>query len=352
MSNLTALREHCRAILARHRGNCNVDMACVVCQQRVRGEESSMEHYANVHGVRIKHFDNVADLNGFLAHLRELLFPSGDEKIHCPVCHTDCGDKATWMSHLRHEGHGQWDVGTIPSLAAFCVASLYSDGSEGEDDNDDEEEEQENNTGSLYKNSNNNNNNFVSVEKEENEEDEDEDGDWDVEPALCLLCDTASLDCVRHMMEVHAFDFPAAVRNHDGVRDEYDIIRIVNVIRKCVAQNICPFHYSDESDSADVCRHDISTSSLIAHLQSNPQHILPRVVPEGDKELIPVICGDAFISSVVLGDDLLAACNNGINNNDEPDYPMIPTISEIVKMRAARAERNTTITPNGEQSSK
>ncbi|ESL05376.1 hypothetical protein TRSC58_06977 [Trypanosoma rangeli SC58] len=305
-SDLTTLRASCKAILARHQRGLTLELPCILCQQRVRGQQSILEHYSDAHGIYLTNYDNIVDLDGFLAHLREMLFLRGDERMHCPVCRKDCGEEALWMAHIAEEGHSQWDTDTIPTLAPFCItAEKFMEG--------DEEEEEENANGDNAA---------------ENDGDDDVEEDWSVEPAVCLLCETASENCLSHMIDAHGVDFRAAVQSHVGVRDVYDIIRIVNIIRKCVARGTCPFNYRGESTDAETCRCSMVASSLEAHLREHPLHVLPRVVPSDDRELIPVLCGDAFISSVVVGGDLLTQAE------EDPDYPMVPTIAEMARKQA------------------
>ncbi|RNF05100.1 Zinc finger Transcription Factor family member (ztf-7) [Trypanosoma conorhini] len=311
MSDLTTLRASCKAILARHQRGLTLELSCILCRQRVRGQQSAMQHYADAHGIHPTNHDNIVDLDGFLAHLRGLLFLRDDERMHCPVCRAACGEEASLMAHIAEEGHSRWDTGTIPTLAPFCITG---DNVKEEDGDGDEDEDEAENAGG---------NNAAE------DEDEDDGGeDWGIEPAVCLLCETESEDCLRHMIDAHGFDFRAAVQAHAGVHEVYDLIRIVNIIRKCVAQGICPFNYRDESADVEACRCSIAASSLEEHLREHPLHALPRVLSSDDRELIPVLCGDAFISSVVVGGDLLA------QQEEDPDYPMVPTIAEMAKKQA------------------
>ncbi|KEG14651.1 Zinc finger Transcription Factor family member (ztf-7) [Trypanosoma grayi] len=328
MSDLKGLQASCKAILARHQRSSNMDLTCIVCQQRVRGQDSSMEHYVAVHGIHPTHFDDVADLDGFLAHLHGLIFPREDGRMHCPVCGEECGDKAMWAVHVKREEHTHWNVETIPALAPFCVAAVgVGETAElvdhGEDDNVDGGRNVDGRD-----------------EDDDGGGDDDEvlEGDWDVEPAICLLCDIESEDCLQHMIDAHGFDFRAAVRAHTGVKDVYDVIRVVNAIRKCVARGLCPHHYGDGAAEVETeaCRRDIAASSLQLHLRAHAQHALPRVVPTGDRELIPVLCGDAFLSSVAVGGGLVL--HDGKEEEEDPDYPMVPTIAEMAKRHVPRDE--------------
>ncbi|EKG05687.1 hypothetical protein TCSYLVIO_003232 [Trypanosoma cruzi] len=310
MPDITALRAYCKAILLRHQRGLTLELPCIVCRQRVRGQESIMQHYVDAHGIHTTNCDNIVDLDGFLMHLRELLLFRDDERMHCPVCREDCGDEASLLEHIEKEGHSRWDIDTIPSLASFCMADVNTSEEAGEE----EEEDGANETNVVES------------------DDDGDDEDWGVEPAVCLLCDAASENCLGHMIDAHGFDFRAAVRSHEGVQDVYDVIRIVNVIRKCVARGLCPFTYGDELAEAEACRCDVAASSLEEHLRNHPLHNLPRVVPSSDRELIPVLCADAFISSVVVGGDLLA------RGEEDPEYPMVPTNAEMAKKQTARRQ--------------
>ncbi|EKF37852.1 hypothetical protein MOQ_001943 [Trypanosoma cruzi marinkellei] len=308
MPDMTALRASCKAILSRHQRGLTLELPCIVCRQRVRGQESIMQHYVDAHGIHTTNGDNIVDLDGFLVHLRGLLFFRDDERMHCPVCREDCGDEASLLAHIAKEGHTRWDINTIPTLASFCMADVNTSEEAGEEEEEDSANE----------------NDVVECDDDGDEE------DWDVEPAVCLLCDAASENCLGHMIDAHGFDFRAAVQSHKGVQDVYDVIRIVNVIRKCVARGLCPFTYGDEAvEAAEACRCDVAASSLEEHLKKHPLHNLPRVVPSSDRELIPVLYGDAFISSVVVGGDLLA------KGEEDPEYPMVPTNAEMAKKKAA-----------------
>ncbi|RHW72143.1 C2H2 type zinc-finger (2 copies) [Trypanosoma brucei equiperdum] len=320
MSDLEKLRACCRAVVQRQQNNATLDFPCVICQQVIRGQHGSMEHYRVNHGICTSHFDDVADLNGFLSHLRSLLLPAGDTKFHCPVCGVSCDGEASLVAHAGQLGHTFWDARAIPTLAPFCITAVSSGNDELQHEEDDEV------TGKV-----------IDQAFYDEDEDEDEDEEWEEEPAMCLLCDTTSHNCLLHMKEAHSFDFVAAVQQHEGVNDVYDVIRIVNIIRGCVADGTCPHHYGEDSPEAESCRHVIASSSLLSHLRYEPLHALPRAIPTGDKELIPRLVGDTFISSIVVGGNIKfgeTKCQTG--GDEGEDYPMVPTMMELAAKRLAK----------------
>nr|CCD17550.1 unnamed protein product [Trypanosoma congolense IL3000] len=315
MLDIERLRASCREVLERHQDLRPLDLPCAICHQTFCEQNNAMEHYRIVHGISTTHFDDVADLSGFFSQLRSLLFPADEKTLHCPVCGARCGDESGFHAHVQQSGHSHWNSECISTLSPFCVFPVCVreeggdeafTGDKGEVDEISDE--------------------ALEVESSENGWEEEE------EPVLCLFCDVASLDCLSHMRETHSFDFITAIRNRKDVRDVYDVIRVVNIIRWCVTNNTCPYHYKDSERDPEACKDEIGSSSLLSHLKAHPEHAIPRTVPNGDSELIPRIIGDTFISSIVMGNEVELVGDGGTGG--EQDYPMVPTIVEIAKKHA------------------
>ncbi|KAG8344721.1 putative C2H2 type zinc finger (2 copies) [Trypanosoma vivax] len=322
MADIYRLRTLCNMVMERHKTDRQKDFRCIICRQILRGQASVMEHCKLSHGVTIAHFDNIADLDGFLTELGSLLVPDECENLYCPVCRFVCSDQAALEVHIRENGHTQWDAKMIPSLAQFCIGLP----AEGEQEETEEEAEEYNG------------------DADHGSGDEGLDGEWDEEPVVCLFCDTLSTDCLAHMKNEHSVDFQTSMRIHKGVHDVYDVIRVVNVIRKCVARGTCPHHYQGNSTEAELCARDIAQSSLHDHLARHPEHSIPLIVPTGDKELIPLIAGDAFISSIVISGDLILNESHSRQDAMEEveDYPMVPTVLELARRKMQGMDYSTT----------
>lgn len=306
----TELKASCKQILQRLQQQEVAEFACVVCAQQVRGQDALMQHLITEHQIHCVHFDNVSDLGELLAHLSTLLHSgAAPESWTCPVCSEDSGsaDPAVLLQHLQGPAnHSYWNPQTIPSMAPWCVlangesapvtdeARHASAAPQLADDADDAA--------------------WDDLEDEEVDEDED----WNLS-CVCLYCNYDGEDILDHLRAVHDFDFRATVRQRTDLKSEYDLIRLVNVVRRAVAADRCPF---DASCGVDGRHND--RAALEAHLMAEKSHRLPARVSDSDADLIPVLPGDAFLS-------MLVTSGEGFLNADEadPDFPMVPTVQEL-----------------------
>lgn len=333
------LVESCKQILQRLKQENVAEFSCVLCNQHVRGQDALMHHLIIEHKIHCIHFDNVVDLPALLGHLSHLLHRSDAAPSHwtCPVCGDDVGsaDVDVLLQHTQHCGHARWNPNSIPSLAPWCV--VVWDNS----DNSSQEKAEEYQVAAKLGHSS-------PVDKENSavwqaglecvddddddaawdameDEEMDEDEDWNL-GCVCLFCDYAGEDVLEHLKSVHNFDFRSAVRQRADVKSEYDLIRIVNAVRRAVATDRCPH----SEDCAVDGKHN-DRAALEAHLLSAKEHRLPARVSEGDADLIPVLPGDAFLS-------MLVTSNEGFLEADEedPDFPMVPTVQELAAARGRR----------------
>lgn len=311
------LKESCKQILQRLQQQDVDEFACVICSHQVRGQDALMQHLISEHHIHCVHFDNVSDLSELLAHLSKLLH-SGSTPVHwtCPVCgeNTGSADAAVLLQHLQGpKDHTQWNPQTIPSLTAWCVlantettaaaAAAETTAQVSLDDADDAA--------------------WDDMEDEEVDEDED----WNLS-CVCLYCDYDGEDILDHLSTVHDFDFRATVRQRTDLKSEYDLIRLVNLVRRAVAADRCPYDGNCPVDGRNNDR-----AALEAHLMAEKSHRLPARVSESDADLIPVLPGDAFLS-------MLVTSGEGFVNGDEedPDFPMVPTVQELAA--ATREKRS------------
>lgn len=326
------LKESCKKILQRLQQQDVEEFGCILCSQHVRGQDALMQHLITEHQVHCLHFDNVVDLPRLLEHLSTLLHShvTSPAQWFCPVCGEDtASDSAeTLVRHMRLAGHQHWDPHTIPSMAPWCVTGISaptgpsdkvlaamampatcapsSPAPQGLGRGDADEET----TDSEWKD----------IEDEEVDEDED----WNLE-CVCLYCDYSGEDVLQHLRTHHNFDFRASVLRRPDLHDEYDLIRVVNMVRRAVCSDRCPY-----GDECDVDGKQNNRAALEAHLALHKEHRLPRRVSTSDADLIPVLPGDAFISMLVTsGEGFLQT------EEEDPDFPMVPTVQEL----AAAASR-------------
>ncbi|KAG5496649.1 hypothetical protein JIQ42_03480 [Leishmania sp. Namibia] len=323
------LRESCRKILQRLQQKDVEEFCCLLCGERVRGQDVLMQHLITEHQVHCLHFDNVVDLPQLLEHLSTRLHSRTGSPAEwvCPVCGENTGSDnvQALVAHMKQRGHQYWNLRTIPTMAQWCLAGASSPSGTTEEasaavavpatcassssasrDGADEED----GAGSEWND----------VEDEEVDEDED----WNLE-CLCLYCNYSGEDILQHLMSDHNFDFRASVQQRPDLKDEYDLIRVVNMVRRAVCSHRCP--YGDECD-VDGKQNDLA--GLEAHLLLEKKHRLPQRVSTSDTDLIPVLPGDAFISMLVTsGEGFLQT------EEEDPDFPMVPTVQEL----AAAASR-------------
>ncbi|KAK7201081.1 C2H2 type zinc-finger (2 copies) [Novymonas esmeraldas] len=302
------LKASCKQILQRLQQQNVEEFGCVLCGQHVRGQDALMQHLITEHEVHCIHFDNVADLSGLLRHLSARLRSSATSPTHwvCPVCEVDTGSDSIddLVAHMRATGHREWNPLTIPSMGRWCItgdASVQVAAVSAEELNDVDEDDEDDAAWNAM---------------EDDEVDEDE--DWNLE-CVCLYCNYCGEDVLQHLKTRHDFDFRAAMQERPDVKDEYDLIRVVNMVRRAVCSDSCPY-----GDSCAVNGRENDRDALEAHLTEQKDHRLPLCVSRGDNDLIPVLPGDAFISMLVTsGEGFLRG------EQEDPDFPMVPTVQEL-----------------------
>ncbi|KPA83235.1 hypothetical protein ABB37_02915 [Leptomonas pyrrhocoris] len=319
------LKDSCKQILHRLQQQDVAEFACVLCAQHVRGQDALMQHLIGEHHIHCVHFDNVSNLPELLRHL-SLLLHRGSAPSHwtCPVCGEDThsADVDVLLQHAWQKNHASWNPSTVPSLSEWWVTVTMektvptalkpvrsSTAAAGNTNGVADDQEDDDDTA------------WDAMEDEEVDEDED----WNLD-CVCLYCDYDGEDVLEHLKSTHDFDFRTAVQQRDDMKNEYDLIRIVNAVRRAVAADRCPF---DEHCAIDGTHND--RAALEQHLRMTKAHRLPAHVAENDAALIPVLPGDAFISMLVTsGGGFLKA------EEDDPDFPMVPTVHELA---AAARER-------------
>lgn len=307
------LQDACNRILRRLQATKNQSLPCVLCGVFVYGGEAKLtDHVEQRHGISLCPFSNVVDSDGFTGCLKERLGLPGS--LRCPVCLEGVGqasDLEALRAHASNTGHSAWNGHTIPELSPFCLpahaGSAGVDRCSSDDDLDDDDDKHKGR-------------NDVDAEGAEEALLGSDDDDWN-DPCVCLYCADVSEACLEHMAAAHGFDLRAATRNHDDVKDEYDIIRLVNQVRRAVKDGTCPYA---SGSTADV-RPCEFTGTLEEHLQQYPKHRLPqRVWRDSDEALLPVLPGDALLSLVVTaGEGFLR------EEEADSDFPMAPTLQEV-----------------------
>lgn len=292
------LQESCDEILRRHQQREHDDRHCFLCPVRVRGQDTLLEHLAS-HQITCMPFDDVVDLDGFLACLKSRLISANGE-WRCPVCSSELptATPEALTAHITDASHAVWSGETIPELRPFCMTvDVIS-----EDDG-----------GVLH-------------DVEDMDDEASESGDEWEDECLCLYCSNESTDCLSHMMTAHDFDFRGITRQREDVKDEYDLIWLINAVRRAVFNKECPF--GGTACAAEVAK----AGSLEAHLVERSSHRLPATVTRvSDRDLIPVLSGDALISLVVMS-------GAGFLRGDtaDPEYPMVPTVREYAASQAKK----------------
>lgn len=151
-----------------------------------------------------------------------------------------------------------------------------------------------------------------------NQDDDDGEDEEILIPAKCLYCSTVCDRPLVHMLEVHHFDFTAALRQwsetaltactqdstsmtheesatfHAGAADrDMFRIRLVNFVRFCIASHKSPFNGKDFHTAKE----------LENHLNAHPNERFPvpslEELPQGDEALIPLEPNDGIVSIVV-----------------------------------------------------
>lgn len=312
------LKQSCQKILRRLQQNDIAEYSCVLCPHQVRGQDALMQHCLVDHAVYTVHFDDVVDLDGFLATLKERLHrQTADLAVWtCPVCEHDTASASVAFleEHMKTTGHNRWTLATIPELAEWCVvidARPAADTATGVDPFQDHsgaatEEEGDDDTEAWG-------------------EDEEEDDDWD-EECSCLFCDFYGTDVLSHMQSSHSFDFRQVVVSRSDIKTEYDLVRVVNMIRRAVAQHTCP---CGSSCTLALTSGDEAADQLEVHLSNEPSHRLPQTLSSDDADLIPFLPGDSLLTMLMASEGFLPV------EDADPDYPMVPTVQQLVAAAAA-----------------
>lgn len=327
------LQKACNVIVARIVARKEASLPCFLCGIYVySGEEKLMEHLAKSHAAHVFHFSNVTDYDGFLGCIKLRMglaaapdaVAAKDTPLSCPVCLVAVSSAAQLQTHLTATpAHAEWTPATIPELAEFCLPANAATAAVGQ--GDDAEEEEDCPVGR----------NDVDPEGAE-EELLGSDDDW-IDACVCLYCPEECEECLEHMTAAHGFDMRQATRSRPEIADEYDVIRLINAVRRAVREGRCPFNAYSAGETP--CAFD---GTLEGHLAAHPEHRLPKAVTrESDADLIPVLPADALISLVVTaGEGFLAS------EQADPDFPMAPTLQEVAahgsaaeKKQAARPKK-------------
>ncbi|CCW61625.1 unnamed protein product [Phytomonas sp. EM1] len=335
MPSHTELRKGCNQVLNRLKKGVDGSVYCILCSLELGDYEALLQHLMLQHAVFCSASENVSDLDGFFNHLKSrLLGQEIDDKGErseeasewcCPVCGEELEEPtpAALEDHITTLFHQHWNVKAIPSLAPFCLcaspdsSTSSSSGSERTDADNHEEEW---------------------IERNENSSDDNDDFN---EPCICLFCPHESMDCLEHMREVHDFDFPAITRARPDLRDEYDLIALINIVRRSVSLKRCPCcganqdtieKAKDGVDTACANEKYVEEDFLEKHLRAFPSHRLPSSMEtRQDADLVPYLPGDALISLVVTsGEGFLGS------EPTDPDFPMVPTLQEVIAARNVR----------------
>lgn len=330
----------------------NEPFTCILCQLNLTNRKELVRlHFLNRHGVELPGARRVHDIAGLLNCLQQIIFRSdacegssvspSTLSWHCPVCEKATGTNCAALElHIGATQHHRWNRHTIEPLAAF-----YFDRDEGASSDTEGDDDERNPI------------------CDGNEAESDEEGEWDDDvPMKCLYCDDEGVDCLSHMVEKHQFDLKATTSHRDDIKDEYDLIRLVNETRRAIDAGHCPYHCcggsassggteddaartseegphssSMENENADVaCTNDIQSrdGNVEAHLAAHPTHRLPQHVPSNDSALIPFLPGDALLSYLVTtGEGFLP------QETADPDFPMVPTMLQLAERRRAQQQQ-------------
>lgn len=305
-------------------------LSCILCQENLGFSiEIVRLHFLRAHGVELPSSRRVRNVSGMLDFLqRRILSPGGEASStgsamsvlwRCPVCQQGQGcDLNSLELHLAAAQHQRWNKHSVEGLGAFYLQEIMSSDTDSDK------------SGTCES--------FVS-EKE---------GDWmDQLPMVCLYCPYKGADCLEHMIEAHQFDLKQETRNRRDIEDEYDLVRLVNSIRRAVGSGKCPYLSvcpepprlpstivtSENESLPETCDEDVSKNGLESHWMEHPSHRTPMRLVRSDEDLIPVLEGDALIS-------FMMASEEGFLNTEteDPDFPMVPTILQLAERQ--RAEKN------------
>lgn len=274
---------------------------CIICQMRLGRLSSGVRpHFLSAHGIELPPLNRIYNIGEMMSFLEvriappppisetssETQPPQQEQLWFCPVCGEAVGTESTLLElHVGAAHHQQWNRHTINGFSSCYRANVVS--------SDTEDDDEEDNCG------------------------DEVDGIWEeVLPMTCLYCSYAGVDCLEHMQETHGFDLSTGTRGHAEVRDEYDLIRLVNAVRRSVKDSCCP--YCGERHSGD----------LEVHLSENPGHRLPQHLPATDDALIPFLPEDALISHMMASEGGFLAAEES-----DPDFPMVPTVLQLAEMK-------------------
>lgn len=272
------LRAACRVIEKQH-SDTGRALRCPLCTVQVVGARRLHNHIDGEHRISLVDVDEVVNLDGLLAFLQ-----ASTAARRCPVCQTTVSTTEGLAAHCESEGHAEWAPATIPALQQFCIQCHDTEG-EGADADD-----------------------------EWADDCEDEDGDDEsMMPCVCLYCSFHGKNVFSHMQLVHGVDVAAGLRLLGGGNGgDYARMAVVNFVRDAVGSERCP-----------TCAGAHATpAALLEHMQSL-KHWLPASAPEGDSWLVPRLNNDGLIQLALSLDD-------GTGEGEE-DYPMVPTVQEIVE---------------------
>eukprot|EP00796_Vickermania_ingenoplastis_P005945 gene5945-4254_t len=290
------------------KGTIDIAFTCMLCQSDIgKRFELARLHFLSEHGISAAAAESTNDSK------REWL---------CPVCGKSAGiDCAALELHVAAVHHQRWNRHTVPGLCDFYTAQggAASSSEDSEDERD------------------------PICEGDENASDRE--GEWDEMPAIqCLYCGYCGVDCLEHMILSHRFDLKATTSSREDVCDEYDLIRLVNDVRRSVALHRCPYFPARPSgedagqgeSSGPACDfHAVegegdaaAATELEAHLRANPTHRVPQRISAGDAALLPALHGDALLSHLMTaGEGFLP------QEEADPDYPVAPTLLQLAERR-------------------
>lgn len=250
--------------------------------------------------------------------------------FHCPVCRAAVGISCTSVEkHCSLVQHHRWNWRTVEKMGMF-----YKKNANGEIETDEDWDERD------------------PVQEGKEPLSDEEGGQWEEEePIRCLYCPYEGTDCLGHMFQVHQMDLKSFTSQRpDEIKDEYDLIRLVNMVRRAVRSGACPFHITGKQQkistqnkeetrwegeeenewTKEACAREVEEKGLEAHLLAHPTHRVPQCIERGsgDEWLVPLLPEDTLISHLItFGEGFLA------EETPDPDFPLVPTILQLAERR-------------------